>query len=842
MQISIVEGDDYGQNSNVNEIEARAEDNVKEFAKVLVKDANGNITNFTEVLEGITNLWVGKSQISLNFVSSATFKNSYGTTGYQPQSKNDYYIEEVRKVSKVDFGIHFEWRYINTNSVEGSEVWRTTEDYKLWIQFPEIDSITADQIVSDEFQSVMSNWTEGVTGEQRDESGAEMRSSDLKWGENKLLPEVEAMFKNDPYFENGVEICYEGSITPVVYGAAIGCGVLDGLLGSLHTIYELGKGVGGGAVGFYKAQYNYVAELVKLGIKEKSIISVFERFVDDGIGVAKKIIDGAIKVWDTIKTITENLNLGKIKLILDGVYDGLRTWFTTLISYTKEGGYIVGGIVFDLIFNTLTAGAGSALANTKYLSNFMKILKNLEGKIVNNMEKFVSGLMKNMDDAMRGTKKWFKCKILGEGCFVEDTPVLIVNNANQYSLRNTGKALALAAAMPIVSIPIQEVQLLDYVVANETVNSGYGITASTDNTYMGLFDKDPYTSDQQRTRDKYEINDKDWNEVVFEEVNGTSIAKLALHQDWIHQKSYVVGGVVNLNLPEQGIDGPFTITSIKHILPQKKPVDEDPEDEYGYKPVTALFIHQSDAVYNIAFDDSETIGVTYQHPIYSITAGDWRLAGELEIGEKVLTKRGEVTVTASEKKGGTELVYNLEVKDWHNFLVGEEGVVVHNICWKEVADFFKMSLAKKRKIIQEAYDAWYPQIFGRRGFLEGVMRKTKFKDWNHTYDLAKNFKAIDFYRNVNGKNIVASMKTTRLEDVSKWINQNKTHLADLMKGKDDKFFEWGSSNHIRADIVQLNLFTKKGLSAAERRAWKNAIESYTEGKLKVIVEVIEESL
>ena len=37
-----------------------------------------------------------------------------------------------------------------------------------------------------------------------------------------------------------------------------------------------------------------------------------------------------------------------------------------------------------------------------------------------------------------------------------------------------------------------------------------------------LMDNDPYTSDQQRSRDQYEINDTDWNKVSFTEVIGTS--------------------------------------------------------------------------------------------------------------------------------------------------------------------------------------------------------------------------------------------------------------------------------------------------------------------------------
>jgi len=241
------------------------------------------------------------------------------------------------------------------------------------------------------------------------------------------------------------------------------------------------------------------------------------------------------------------------------------------------------------------------------------------------------------------------------------------------------------------------------------------------------------------------------------------------------------------------------------------------------------------------FSAAHSLGITATHPIYSTTYHDWRLAGELEVGERVLTFKGEATVSSTEKRAGSETVYNLEVKDLHNFLVGDEGVVVHNICWKEIDDFFQKSLTDKRKMINDAYGAWYPQIFVRRSFLEGIMRKTKFKDWNHTYDLAKNYKGIDFYKKVNGKSIVSSMKTTKLDDVQSWIAQNTEHLTELINGKNLGKFDSGS-NSIPADIVQLNLFTKKGLSAAERKVCQDAIEAHSGGKIKAIVEVIEKSL
>jgi hypothetical protein len=248
------------------------------------------------------------------------------------------------------------------------------------------------------------------------------------------------------------------------------------------------------------------------------------------------------------------------------------------------------------------------------------------------------------------------------------------------TIGQSGKVYAMAA-LPFIAMPVQEVPLLSYALAHKSVNSSYTITASNnDDVSMALMNGDPYTSAEQKQRDLYEINDTDWYSVSFEGVYSSSVCHLAMHQDWIQSKGYVTDGIVNMNLPEQGISGPFKITSIKHIIPQKKPVDEDPNDDYEYKPVTGLFIHHSDQVHNITFSNNETIGVTAPHPIFSTTHNDWRLAGELEVGEKVLTYHGEATVTNTEKKTGSEAVYNLEVKDLHNFLVGDVGVVVHNEC------------------------------------------------------------------------------------------------------------------------------------------------------------------
>ncbi len=89
-------------------------------------------------------------------------------------------------------------------------------------------------------------------------------------------------------------------------------------------------------------------------------------------------------------------------------------------------------------------------------------------------------------------------------------------------------------------------------------------------------------------------------------------------------------------------------------------------------------MHESTDVWAIRFDNGDTLGVTGSHPIYSLDANGWVLASTLFAGNQVLTKSGAATVTSVKKLSGRRKVYNLEVRDLHNFLVGDCGVVVHN--------------------------------------------------------------------------------------------------------------------------------------------------------------------
>ena len=509
-------------------------------------------------------------------------------------------------------------------------------------------------------------------------------------------------FGKNCLLEYAPDICgSQGVVTSLCefkFGAVVG--LLDGLLSTIHLAYDLVLGkysnfarikwVATHLYEFFKGLKYEQAMLVRYINQAKEYVKSIPGKIYDAAMSAKEFL---IEFYDTAKKYAAEIveiglyyyehfgaewlyNEGKEKIIkvMNKLYVALEKHFDAAIANGfQQEGYFLGIILFDILLGYATGGGSLALKLEKAIP-ILKVLKS-------SADDFVNLVLSKLDE-VKGAASWLKCKILFTGCFAENTPVLVANK--NFSINNA-KSLALAAAMPVVAVPIQDVQLFDYALAHETVNASYGLTANADeDVYFGMLVKDPYTSDQQRERDQHNLDDENWNEVVFEEMLGASTVKMALHNDWIHQNGYSINSVVNLELPEQGISGPFRITSIKHIIPQKKPVDDDETDEYVFRPITALFTHESNQVYNIDFDNGESLGVTYQHPIYSVSEGDWKMAGELEIGEEVLTRNGNTKVLSSTKKGGSEFVYNLEVKDLHNFLVGDSGFLVHNACAKSI--------------------------------------------------------------------------------------------------------------------------------------------------------------
>ncbi|MBI1313419.1 hypothetical protein GC176_19185 [bacterium] len=140
-----------------------------------------------------------------------------------------------------------------------------------------------------------------------------------------------------------------------------------------------------------------------------------------------------------------------------------------------------------------------------------------------------------------------------------------------------------------------------------------------------------------------------------------------------------VGLVVEMDLPELGLTDLAWVTDIADV----------PEIETGDgQVVTATFHHSSGDVIDLTVEgirsgragsEPETIGTTGNHPFWSVDRQEYVQAGQLDVGERVLTFSGDTKrVVTKLPRPGPQPVYNLEVHAEHVYFVGQDGVLVHN--------------------------------------------------------------------------------------------------------------------------------------------------------------------
>ena len=135
----------------------------------------------------------------------------------------------------------------------------------------------------------------------------------------------------------------------------------------------------------------------------------------------------------------------------------------------------------------------------------------------------------------------------------------------------------------------------------------------------------------------------------------------------------VAGLCAYLDLPELGIQGLGLVTDIQ-LLPLVKPGTG--------RVVTATFAHSSADVIDLVIEDStgqqESIGVTSNHPFWSIDRQQFIPAGDLQNGESLQAYSGRTQHIVSKTPRKDATVYNLEVHGEHVYYVGKGNVLVHN--------------------------------------------------------------------------------------------------------------------------------------------------------------------
>ena len=101
-------------------------------------------------------------------------------------------------------------------------------------------------------------------------------------------------------------------------------------------------------------------------------------------------------------------------------------------------------------------------------------------------------------------------------------------------------------------------------------------------------------------------------------------------------------------------------------------------DEVTLRPVVNRFIHRRSEVFEIKVG-RDAFKVTGEHPFYVAGKG-WTPAQDVRSGDEFVTSENCVlAVDAIEKHQGEVLVYNFEVSTDHNYYVGEEGILTHNV-------------------------------------------------------------------------------------------------------------------------------------------------------------------
>jgi hypothetical protein len=170
----------------------------------------------------------------------------------------------------------------------------------------------------------------------------------------------------------------------------------------------------------------------------------------------------------------------------------------------------------------------------------------------------------------------------------------------------------------------------------------------------------------------------------------------------------------------------------------------------------------------------------------------------------------------------------------------------------DLLSFMSKSLSQKLDEIAVIWKTKYPidDMLGGRTFFEKVMREyryTKAAGWEHTADIASNFKGVDFYKGVTqGERIYAetavSMKTTTVTSVDDWLIANKGNidvLANSMGTGAEKGIKW-SGKTLNYNNAELHIYVpKENLTPQFKSEWINKLSNYN-SNVKYQIDILED--
>jgi hypothetical protein len=141
----------------------------------------------------------------------------------------------------------------------------------------------------------------------------------------------------------------------------------------------------------------------------------------------------------------------------------------------------------------------------------------------------------------------------------------------------------------------------------------------------------------------------------------------------------------------------------------------------------------------------------------------------------VLTYTGTSTIASLSTDAIPQLVYNLEVKDLHNFLVGSAGVVVHNTC--DLTKYIK-GLTGAKGLKGLVYEDWLHRNFPNASKPGNNLWTGQAREYDIKFEL-------------DGKGVLGEAKSDGiLDNLDKWNNSIKSQLGQQAKDAIDNGYDF----------------------------------------------------
>ena len=371
-----------------------------------------------------------------------------------------------------------------------------------------------------------------------------------------------------------------GGFAIAEFGVGVVSGALDGVLGDVLFLVSLGKSAGQAINEFAKHTLltpQWFRDLLESVAKAESwregFLSKFSSDIEYQKELWEEIYDGVVAVYETLV----DLDSESLKRVYNGIKNVIQSYFQNIVGNngTVMQGYSVGSSVYFIVTTFLTGGAGGARGGLRKITdlteeglNKIKSLKSVDD-FKDIMNEAINWAKSGVDNSVQALLH-IRCKILVDGCFGEGTLV-----SSEKSLK-----------------AIEKLNIGDRVVVNLNMDHYDYQNGFDESAKLNI---DPYVSESQKKVDQTSLDYECWYsiELKLENINGTeSKVQLLRPQWWLDDHAlFKEQDKTWLSMPEMGLEGLATLTSLSRFRTTKKmdQEDENNRDTYGVSLISGIF-------------------------------------------------------------------------------------------------------------------------------------------------------------------------------------------------------------------------------------------------------------